>query len=150
MVGPTQGAEGFGRGRGGGTYRRRLERDLGMVMGPFHRDIHSDDVLHRRRRDRSVRGGRAAMRLLPTPSLARPGMTLIVLALVLAACGGGGEAAAVPPPRPVRRSAPRRWWTGPRRDSSPTLPPTRAGSWWSTSGRAGAAPARPRCRPSSR
>ena len=30
------------------------------------------------------------MRLLPTPSLARPGMTLIVLALVLAACGGGG------------------------------------------------------------
>src|SRR6266508_253927 len=88
MVGPTQGAEGFGRGRGGGTYRRRLERDLGMVMGPFHRDIHSDDVLHRRRRDRSVRGGRAAMRLLPTPSLARPGMTLIVLALVLAACKG--------------------------------------------------------------
>src|SRR6266540_4177080 len=50
----------------------------------------ADDDLHRRRRDRSVRGGRAAMRLLPTPSLARPGMTLIVLALVLAACGGGG------------------------------------------------------------
>src|SRR6266704_851462 len=81
MVGPTQGAEGFGLGRGGGTYRRRLERDLGMVLGPFHRDIHSDDGLHRRRRDRSVRGGRAATRLLPTPSRARLGLTVVVLAL---------------------------------------------------------------------
>ena len=30
MVGPTHGADGFGLGRGGGWYVRRLERGLGM------------------------------------------------------------------------------------------------------------------------
>src|ERR687893_619765 len=35
MVGPTQGGDGFGLGRGGGWYRRRLERDFGMRSVPF-------------------------------------------------------------------------------------------------------------------
>src|SRR5688500_9218651 len=35
MVGPTQGGDGFGLGRGGGWYRRRLERDFGMRKVPF-------------------------------------------------------------------------------------------------------------------
>src|SRR6266536_2600020 len=101
MVGPTQGADGFGLGRGGGTYLRRLERDLGMTVGPFHRVIHSYDVIHRRGRDRgrdlpvttsdrSVRGGRAAMALLPTAFRAGLVVVLAVLSLVLAACTGGG------------------------------------------------------------
>src|SRR5919198_37657 len=37
MVGATQGADGFGLRRGGGWYRRRLERDLGMTGDPFAR-----------------------------------------------------------------------------------------------------------------
>src|SRR6266536_5618607 len=101
MVGPTQGAEGFGLGRGGGTYRRRLERDLGMVAGPFHRDIHSNDVVHRHcgergpdvpvtTSDRSVRGGRAGMRRLPAASWALLVVIPAVLSLVLAACGSDG------------------------------------------------------------
>src|SRR5574341_1946517 len=101
MVGPTQGADGFGLGRGGGTYRRRFERDLGMRMGPFHRDIHSNQVVHRRGRagardlpvttfDRSVRGGRGAMSCLPAPSRAGLVAALVALSLALAACGGGG------------------------------------------------------------
>jgi cytochrome c biogenesis protein CcmG/thiol:disulfide interchange protein DsbE len=35
MVGPTQGGDGLGLGRGGGWYRRRLERDFGMRKVPF-------------------------------------------------------------------------------------------------------------------
>ena len=35
MVGPTQGGDGLGLGRGGGWYRRRLERDFGMRRVPF-------------------------------------------------------------------------------------------------------------------
>jgi cytochrome c biogenesis protein CcmG, thiol:disulfide interchange protein DsbE len=35
MAGPTQGGDGFGLGRGGGWYRRRLERDFGMRSVPF-------------------------------------------------------------------------------------------------------------------
>ena len=101
MVGPTQGAEGFGLGRGGGTYRRRLERDLGMAVDPFHMVIDSIDVVHRLGRDhgadlpvttsdRSVCGGRAAMRLLPTRSQAALVAILALLSLLLAACEGGG------------------------------------------------------------
>src|SRR5688572_23591356 len=35
MAGPTQGGDGLGLGRGGGWYRRRLERDFGMRKVPF-------------------------------------------------------------------------------------------------------------------
>ena len=35
MVGPTQGADGLGFGRGGDWYRRRLERDLGICCWSF-------------------------------------------------------------------------------------------------------------------
>src|SRR5919202_4670429 len=101
MVGPTHGAERLGLGRGGGTYRRRLERDFGMTVGPFHRDIHSTEVVHRRWRaprrdmpvttsDRSVRGGAAGMRRLPNAPRAAVPILLVALGLALAACGGGG------------------------------------------------------------
>src|SRR6266536_1515558 len=95
--GTTQGAEGFGLGRDGCTYRRRFERDLGMVVRPFHRDIHCNDVVHRPSRDRardlpvttsdrSVRGGGAWMPRLPAASRAMLVVIPAALSLVLAAC----------------------------------------------------------------
>jgi cytochrome c biogenesis protein CcmG, thiol:disulfide interchange protein DsbE len=78
MVGPTQGGDGFGLGRGGGWYRRRLERDFGMRKIPFPGR-------------RPARRGRAATtndrtlvgRLAATVALAA--------GLALAGCGGGGD-----------------------------------------------------------
>src|SRR6266536_5784301 len=104
MAGPTQGADGFGLGRGGGTYRLRLERDLGMTVGPFHGDTHGGAV-HRLGRasgqavpvtasDRSVRHGLAATGAVSGSPAWPSAMLLLVLALVLplalAACGGSG------------------------------------------------------------
>src|SRR6266536_3670413 len=90
MVGPTQGADGFGLGRGGGTYRLRLERDLGMMVDPFHRSIHSDGQAGPvTTSDRSVRRARAAtggLRAGPPAVF----LLLVALVLVLAACGGNG------------------------------------------------------------
>src|SRR5262245_32392227 len=99
MVGPTHGADRFGFGRGGGTYRRRLERDFGMNVDPFHRAIHRFGVIHRLGRgcsadvpvttsDRSVHGARAGMRW--SSRLLRTGQVAIVLLLVvvLGACSG--------------------------------------------------------------
>jgi thiol-disulfide isomerase/thioredoxin len=102
MVGPTHGADGFGFGRGGGTYRRRLERDLGMRADPFHRDIHKHGVVHRTVRaggrvvqrvaisDRSVAG-----RLRATGHRRAWLGVLLAIALLVAGCGGGsgGEGA---------------------------------------------------------
>src|ERR671922_3096401 len=92
MVGPTHGGDGLGLGRGGGWYRRRFERDLGMPGIPFtgRRPV-------RRGRaattiDRTVRGRRAAMAMLLAGLLA------------LAACGGGrpGGSAGGQAPAPDR------------------------------------------------
>jgi thiol-disulfide isomerase/thioredoxin len=90
MVGPTHGADGFGFGRGGGTYRRRLERDLGMTADPFHRAIHKHGVASER----------VVLRVaIPDPSVAgrlratgrrRTGLgALLAIALLVAGCGGG-------------------------------------------------------------
>jgi cytochrome c biogenesis protein CcmG, thiol:disulfide interchange protein DsbE len=89
MVGPTQGGDGFGLGRGGGWYRRRLERDFGMRSVPFPGR-------------RPARRGRAAT----TNDRTLPGRLAATLALVaglaLAGCGGGGSEApaATAPPQP--------------------------------------------------
>jgi cytochrome c biogenesis protein CcmG/thiol:disulfide interchange protein DsbE len=101
MVGPTQGGDGFGLGRGGGWYRRRLERDLGIREVPF-------------RRRRPARPGRAATTNDRTPtegSLAEVEATLpppvplqsplapagrlaatvaLLACLLLGGCGGDG------------------------------------------------------------
>ena len=77
MVGPTQGGDGFGLGRGGGWYRRRLERDFGMRKVPFPGR-------------RPARRGRAATTNDRT-SVGRLAATVALAAcLVLAGCGGGG------------------------------------------------------------
>src|SRR5919108_1603846 len=78
MVGPTHGGDGLGLGRGGGWYRRRLERDLGMRGVPFTGR-------------RLVRRGRAATTTDRTVGR-RPAATALLLAacLALAACTGGG------------------------------------------------------------
>ena len=78
MVGPTQGGDGFGLGRGGGWYRRRLERDFGMRSVPFpgHRPA-------RRRRAATTNDRTAAGRLATTVAL--------VACLCLAGCAGGGS-----------------------------------------------------------
>src|SRR6266508_5914140 len=96
MVGPTQGADGFGLGRGGGVYRRRLERDLGMTTGPFHRVVHKPEVVHRpwRLSERAVpvmTSDRSVAGRLKATCLRRAGLgAMLVLALLLAGCGGGG------------------------------------------------------------
>jgi thiol-disulfide isomerase/thioredoxin len=74
MVGATQGADGFGLGRGGGWYRRRLERDLGMAGVPFTR--------------RGPDGRGRAAKLDRTAPLWRPATALLLACLVLTACGG--------------------------------------------------------------
>jgi cytochrome c biogenesis protein CcmG, thiol:disulfide interchange protein DsbE len=78
MVGPTQGGDGLGLGRGGGWYRRRLERDFGMRKVPFPGR-------------RPARRGRAAT----TNDRTLAGRLAVTVALVavlgLAACTGGGS-----------------------------------------------------------
>src|SRR5512132_2124372 len=75
MVGPTHGGDGLGLGRGGGWYRRRLERDLGMRGVPF-------TVRH------PVRRGRAATTIDRTVRGRRAATAMLLACLVLAACGG--------------------------------------------------------------
>ena len=77
MVGPTQGGDGFGLGRGGGWYRRRLERDFGMRKVPFPGRRPA-----RRRRTATTRHRTLAGRLAATVAL--------VACLAVAGCTGGG------------------------------------------------------------
>ena len=81
MVGPTQGGDGLGLGRGGGWYRRRLERDFGMRRVPFpgHRPA-------RRGRAATTNDRTLAGRLAATVAL--------VACLGLAGCTGGGSGGA--------------------------------------------------------
>src|SRR5919108_5729092 len=76
MVGPTHGGDGLGLGRGGGWYRRRLERDLGMRSVPFTGR-------------RPVRRGRAATTIDRTVRGRRAATAVLLACLALAACGGG-------------------------------------------------------------
>src|SRR5918994_7609613 len=112
MVGPTQGGDGFGLGRGGGRYRRRLERDFGMRSVPF-------PGRHPARRGRAAttndrpptEGSPAEVEAtLPPPVPLRSPLALagrlaatvaLLASLALAACAGGGaETPAAPPPPP--------------------------------------------------
>ena len=77
MVGPTQGGDGFGLGRGGGWYRRRLERDFGMRKVPFPGRLPA-----RRGRAATTNDRTLAGRLAATVAL--------VACLGLAGCTGGG------------------------------------------------------------
>src|ERR687897_414747 len=87
MVGPTQGGDGFGLGRGGGWYRRRLERDFGMRSVPFPGRRPA-----RRRRAATTSDRTAAGRIAATVAL--------VAGLALAGCTGAG------PETPAATSAP--------------------------------------------
>jgi cytochrome c biogenesis protein CcmG/thiol:disulfide interchange protein DsbE len=78
MVGPTQGGDGFGLGRGGGWYRRRLERDFGMQEVPFPGR-------------RPTRRGRAATTNDRTLAGRLAATLALVACLGLAACSGGGS-----------------------------------------------------------
>ena len=78
MVGPTQGGDGLGLGRGGGWYRRRLERDFGMRRVPF-------------RWHRPARRGRAATTSDRTLAGRLPATVALVAVLGLAGCTGGGS-----------------------------------------------------------
>ena len=78
MVGPTQGGDGFGLGRGGGWYRRRLERDFGMRKVPFPGR-------------RPARRGRAATINDRTLAGRLAATVVLVAGLGLAACTGGGS-----------------------------------------------------------
>ena len=80
MVGPTQGGDGFGLGRGGGWYRRRLERDFGIRRVPFPGRYPSG-----RRRAATTNDRTSAGRLAATVAL--------VACLCLAGCGGGSGGA---------------------------------------------------------
>jgi cytochrome c biogenesis protein CcmG, thiol:disulfide interchange protein DsbE len=80
MVGPTQGGDGFGLGRGGGWYRRRLERDLGMQRVPFPGR-------------RPARRGRTATTNDRTLAGRLAATVLLLASLGLAACGNGGSGA---------------------------------------------------------
>jgi cytochrome c biogenesis protein CcmG/thiol:disulfide interchange protein DsbE len=81
MVGPTQGGDGFGLGRGGGWYRRRLERDLGIRKVPFPGRRPSGEGRAATTNDRTS-GGRLAATVA------------LVACLCLAGCGGGGSGGA--------------------------------------------------------
>ena len=81
MVGPTQGGDGLGLGRGGGWYRRRLERDFGIRKVPFPGR-------------RPARRGRAATTNDRTPAGRLTATVALVACLCLAGCGGGGSGAA--------------------------------------------------------
>jgi cytochrome c biogenesis protein CcmG/thiol:disulfide interchange protein DsbE len=78
MVGPTQGGDGLGLGRGGGWYRRRLERDFGMRRVPFPGR-------------RPARRGRAATTNDRTLAGRRTATVALVVGLALAGCAGGGS-----------------------------------------------------------
>ena len=78
MVGPTQGGDGFGLGRGGGWYRRRLERDFGMPKVPFPGR-------------RPARRGRAATTNDRTLAGRLAATVALVAVLGLAGCAGGGS-----------------------------------------------------------
>ena len=88
MVGPTQGGDGFGLGRGGGWYRRRLERDFGIRRVPFPGR-------------RPARRGRAAINDR-TPAGRLAATVALLACLCLAGCGGdgsgGAKAATAPEP----------------------------------------------------
>ena len=77
MVGPTQGGDGFGLGRGGGWYRRRLERDFGMRSVPFPGR-------------RPARRGRAATTNDRTPAGRLAATVALLACLCLAGCGTEG------------------------------------------------------------
>jgi cytochrome c biogenesis protein CcmG/thiol:disulfide interchange protein DsbE len=77
MAGPTQGGDGFGLGRGGGWYRRRLERDFGMRRVPFPGR-------------RPSRRGRAATTNDRTPAGRLVATVALVAGLALTGCAGGG------------------------------------------------------------
>jgi len=79
-VGPTQGGDGLGLGRGGGWYRRRLERDFGMRMVPF------PGRRPARRGAATTNDRTLAGRLAATLAL--------VACLGLAGCAGGGSGGA--------------------------------------------------------
>jgi cytochrome c biogenesis protein CcmG, thiol:disulfide interchange protein DsbE len=81
MVGPTQGGDGLGLGRGGGWYRRRLERDFGIRKVPFPGRRPS-----RQRRAATTNDRTPAGRLAATVAL--------VACVCLAGCGGGGSGGA--------------------------------------------------------
>jgi thiol-disulfide isomerase/thioredoxin len=81
MVGPTQGGDGFGLGRGGGWYRRRLERDFGIRRVPFPGRHPSGRGRAATTNDRTSAG-----RLAATAAL--------VACLCLAGCAGGGSGGA--------------------------------------------------------
>ena len=78
MVGPTQGGDGLGLGRGGGWYRRRLERDFGMRSVPFPGR-------------RPARRGRAATTNDRTLAGRLAATVALVAVLGLAGCTGGGS-----------------------------------------------------------
>jgi cytochrome c biogenesis protein CcmG/thiol:disulfide interchange protein DsbE len=88
MVGPTQGGDGFGLGRGGGWYRRRLERDFGMRKVPFPGR-------------RPARRGRAATTNDRTPPTRLAATVALAACLWLAGCSGGSEEAADAPAEPL-------------------------------------------------
>src|ERR671922_983079 len=81
MVGPTQGGDGLGLGRGGGWYRRRLERDFGMRKVPFPGR-------------RPARRGRAATTNDRTLAGRLAATAALVAVLGLAGCTGGGSGGA--------------------------------------------------------
>jgi cytochrome c biogenesis protein CcmG, thiol:disulfide interchange protein DsbE len=81
MVGPTQGGDGLGLGRGGGWYRRRLERDFGMRRVPFPGR-------------RPARRGRAATTNDRTLAGRLAATAALVAVLGLAGCTGGGSGGA--------------------------------------------------------
>jgi cytochrome c biogenesis protein CcmG, thiol:disulfide interchange protein DsbE len=81
MVGPTQGGDGFGLGRGGGWYRRRLERDFGIRKVPFPGRRPSGRGRAATTNDRTPAGGLAAT-------------VALVACLCLAGCAGGGSGGA--------------------------------------------------------
>jgi thiol-disulfide isomerase/thioredoxin len=81
MAGPTQGGDGFGLGRGGGWYRRRLERDFGIRKVPFPGRRPSGRGRAATINDRTPAGGLAAT-------------VALVACLCLAGCAGGGSGGA--------------------------------------------------------
>jgi cytochrome c biogenesis protein CcmG, thiol:disulfide interchange protein DsbE len=86
MAGPTQGGDGFGFGRGGGWYRRRLERDLGIAAGP------SLDG-----RARAALGGVTTRdRTVPARRPLLPAAVLLAVSLLAAGCASGAKGAPAP------------------------------------------------------
>jgi cytochrome c biogenesis protein CcmG, thiol:disulfide interchange protein DsbE len=92
MVGPTQGGDGLGLGRGGGWYRRRLERDFGMRRVPFPGRRPARRGSAATTNDRTLAG-----RLAATVGL--------VAVLGLAGCTGGGSGGSTGATTPDRLGA---------------------------------------------